>query len=48
VATAASTFVAGYADGFTAVAAVAGLVAIVALLALPSVRPGAETPAAAH
>jgi EmrB/QacA subfamily drug resistance transporter len=48
VATAASTFVAGYADGFTAVAAVAGVVAIVALLALPSVRPGAETPAAAH
>jgi EmrB/QacA subfamily drug resistance transporter len=48
VATAASTFVAGYADGFTAVAAVAGLVAIVALLALPSVRPGAETPATAH
>jgi EmrB/QacA subfamily drug resistance transporter len=48
VATAASTFVDGYADGFTAVAAVAAVVAIVALLALPSVRPGAETPAAAH
>jgi EmrB/QacA subfamily drug resistance transporter len=39
VATAASTFMGGYADGFAAVAAVAGLVAIVALVAVPTVRP---------
>lgn len=45
VATAASTFVAGYADGFVAVAAVAGVAAIVTLVALPTVRPGAETAA---
>jgi MFS family permease len=39
VATAASTFVAGYANGFVAVAAVAALVAGVALAAAPSARP---------
>ncbi len=48
VATAASTFVGGYADGFAVVAAVAGVVAIVALVATPTVRPGAETHADAH
>jgi EmrB/QacA subfamily drug resistance transporter len=42
VATAASTFVGGYADGFAAVAAIAALVATIALVAIPSVRPGAE------
>jgi MFS family permease len=42
VATAASTFVGGYADGFAAVAAIAGLVATLSLVAIPTVRPGAE------
>jgi EmrB/QacA subfamily drug resistance transporter len=42
VATAASTFVAGYADGFAAVAATAALVALVAIVAVPTVRPGTE------
>jgi EmrB/QacA subfamily drug resistance transporter len=45
VATAASTFVAGYANGFVAVAAVAALVASIALMAVPSVRPGMEAQA---
>jgi EmrB/QacA subfamily drug resistance transporter len=48
VATAASTFVAGYADGFAAIAAVGGVVAIVALLATPNVRPPASVEAGAH
>jgi EmrB/QacA subfamily drug resistance transporter len=48
VATAASTFVAGYADGFAAVAVVGAVVAIIALLATPTVRPGAEAQAGAH
>jgi EmrB/QacA subfamily drug resistance transporter len=48
VATAASTFVAGYADGFTAVAAVGAVAAIIALVATPTVRPGIETEAGAH
>jgi EmrB/QacA subfamily drug resistance transporter len=48
VATAASTFVAGYADGFIAVAAVAALVALVATLATPSPRPDAAARASAH
>jgi EmrB/QacA subfamily drug resistance transporter len=48
VATAASTFTAGYADGFAVVAAVAGVVAITALVAIPNIRPDAETPAASH
>jgi EmrB/QacA subfamily drug resistance transporter len=42
VATAASTFVGGYADGFAAVAALAGLVATISLVAIPTVRPDAE------
>jgi EmrB/QacA subfamily drug resistance transporter len=42
VATGASTFVGGYADGFAAVAAVGAVVAIVALVATPTVRPGTE------
>jgi EmrB/QacA subfamily drug resistance transporter len=42
IATAASTFVAGYADGFAAVAAAAAVVAIIALVATPTVRPGTE------
>jgi Na+/melibiose symporter-like transporter len=42
VATAAPTFVGGYADGFAAVAAIAALVATIALVAIPTVRPGAE------
>jgi EmrB/QacA subfamily drug resistance transporter len=48
VATGASTFVAGYDDGFVAVAAVAALVAVVALVATPSARPDAEAQAGAH
>jgi EmrB/QacA subfamily drug resistance transporter len=48
VATGASTFVAGYADGFAAVAAVGVVVAIIALIAVPTVRPGAEPETAAH
>jgi EmrB/QacA subfamily drug resistance transporter len=44
VATAASTFVAGYAAGFAALAAAAAVVAMIALVATPTVRPGAETP----
>jgi EmrB/QacA subfamily drug resistance transporter len=48
VATAASTFVAGYADGFAAVAVVSGVVAIIALVATPNIRPGAETQAGVH
>jgi EmrB/QacA subfamily drug resistance transporter len=48
VATAATTFVAGYADGFTVVAAVAALTALVSLVAVPAVRPGEEAPAGAH
>jgi EmrB/QacA subfamily drug resistance transporter len=47
IATAAPTFVAGYTDGFIAVAVVAALVAAVALLATPSVRPGAAMETAA-
>jgi len=45
VATAASTFVAGYADGFAAVAIAAVAVAIAAMVATPAVRPGAEAQA---
>lgn len=41
VATAASTFLAGYADGFVAVAVIAGLVTAVSLWATPAVRPSA-------
>jgi EmrB/QacA subfamily drug resistance transporter len=48
VATAASTFVAGYEDGFAAVAAASAVVAVVALLATPTVRPATETQAAAE
>jgi EmrB/QacA subfamily drug resistance transporter len=48
VATGASTFVAGYADGFLAVTAVAALVSVVAILATPSTRPGTEARADAH
>jgi EmrB/QacA subfamily drug resistance transporter len=48
IATAASTFVAGYADGFAAVAAGAGALAIVTLVATPTIRPGTETHAGAH
>ena len=47
VATAASTFVAGYTDGFVVVAAVAALMAVVALLVTPAVRPAAAN-AGAH
>jgi EmrB/QacA subfamily drug resistance transporter len=39
VATAASTFVGGYADGFAAVAVVAAVLAMIALVATPNVRP---------
>jgi sugar phosphate permease len=42
VATAASTFVAGYENGFAAVAVAAGAVAILALIATPNVRPSPE------
>lgn len=48
VATAAPTFVAGYADGFLAVAAVGAAVAIITLVATPTVRPGPETQADVH
>jgi MFS family permease len=48
VATGASTFVDGYAEGFAAVAAVGGVVAIIALVATPNIRPGTETQAGAH
>ena len=47
IATAAPTFVAGYADGFTVVAAAAAVGAIITLVATPTVRPGAETADAA-
>jgi EmrB/QacA subfamily drug resistance transporter len=42
VATAASTFVAGYENGFAAVAVAAGAVAILSLIATPNVRPSPE------
>jgi hypothetical protein len=42
VATAASTFMGGYADGFAAVTAVAGVVAVIELVAIPTVRPAAD------
>jgi Na+/melibiose symporter-like transporter len=45
VASAASTFVGGYSDGFAAVAVVAGVVAVLALVAIPTVRPVAEVAA---
>jgi EmrB/QacA subfamily drug resistance transporter len=48
VATAASTFVAGYADGFVAVAAVAALVASIATTAVPGPRSQIEAEADAH
>jgi EmrB/QacA subfamily drug resistance transporter len=48
IATAESTFVAGYADGFAVVAAAAAVVAVIALVATPTVRPGAESEAGAH
>jgi EmrB/QacA subfamily drug resistance transporter len=48
VATGASSFVAGYADGFAAVAVVSVVVAIVALVATPTVRPGTEAQAGAQ
>jgi membrane protein YdbS with pleckstrin-like domain len=48
VATAAATFVAGYAHGFVGVAAVAALVAVVTIVATPSPRRGAEAQAEAH
>jgi EmrB/QacA subfamily drug resistance transporter len=41
VATAAPTFVAGYEDGFAAVAVAGAVVAVIALLATPTIRPGA-------
>ena len=47
VATAASTFVAGYADGFVAVAAVAVLVAAAAVLSDASTRSGTGVQAGA-
>jgi EmrB/QacA subfamily drug resistance transporter len=47
VATAAPTFVAGYADGFAAVAVAGAVLAVIALLATPTVRPGA-TPQVAN
>ncbi len=46
VATAASTFIAGYADGFIAVAAVGAVFATITLVATPTVRPGTEVQAA--
>jgi EmrB/QacA subfamily drug resistance transporter len=48
VATAASTFVAGYENGFAAVAAASAVVAVVALLATPTVRPATDAQAAAE
>jgi len=48
VAVAAPTLIAGYADGFVAVALVGAVAAIVTLLATPTVRPGAEVQAGAH
>jgi EmrB/QacA subfamily drug resistance transporter len=42
VATAASTFVAGYADGFAVVTVAAAVTAILSLVATPNVRPRAE------
>jgi EmrB/QacA subfamily drug resistance transporter len=48
IATSAPTFVAGYADGFAAVAVVAALVAIITLVATPTVRPPAESHAGAQ
>jgi EmrB/QacA subfamily drug resistance transporter len=42
VASAGSTFVGDYADGFAAVAVIAGVIAAIALVAIPAVRPGAE------
>jgi EmrB/QacA subfamily drug resistance transporter len=46
VATAASTFIEGYANGFLAVSAAAVVAAAIALLATPTVRPGMEAQAA--
>jgi Na+/melibiose symporter-like transporter len=48
IATSAPTFVAGYADGFAAVAVVAALVALITLVATPTVRPPAESHAGAQ
>jgi MFS family permease len=48
VATGASTFVAGYAEGFAAVAAVGAVAALIAVVATPNIRPGTETEAGAH
>ncbi len=48
IAAAAPTFVAGYADGFAAVAVVGAVVAIITLVATPTVRPRAEVQAGAH
>jgi EmrB/QacA subfamily drug resistance transporter len=48
IATAASTFVAGYADGFAVVAGVAIVTAIATMVSVPSVRPGAEHAGGAH
>jgi EmrB/QacA subfamily drug resistance transporter len=47
VATGATTFSAGYADGFLAVAVVAAAVGVVAMLVTPGPRPGAATQAGA-
>jgi EmrB/QacA subfamily drug resistance transporter len=48
VATSATSFPAGYGDGFLAVAAVAGVLALLVLAAVPSVRPTGETPVPVH
>lgn len=48
VATAASTFVVGFADGFAVVAATSATTVLIALASAPSIRPGVEEPARAH
>lgn len=48
VATAASTFVAGYADGFAVVGAAAAITVLIALVSAPSIRPMCEEAAGAH
>jgi EmrB/QacA subfamily drug resistance transporter len=48
VAAAASTFVAGYADGFAVVGAAAAITVLIALVSAPSIRPMCEEAAGAH
>ena len=48
VATAGSTFAAGYAHGFQLAAGVAAVLAVASLLAVPAVRPSGELPVSVH